>query len=128
MSDVGNYKIREGIDYQNRGPRLCLNLWSVCVIFGSWEKKITHPLFLLSPLPSPIFLTLCCVILSRLLSLLITTGIQVFGFGVLLVVLRGARCTFVLLSGPVWALGGGTSQKNRDSSIVLLHSSQRSLW
>lgn len=123
--------MREGTGYQNRRPGLCSDLWSVCVIFGSWEQKTTHPLFLLSSLPSSILLASCCVILSLPLTLLFTTGIQVFGFGVLVVVLRGARCTFVLLSGPVWALGswgaGGTSQKNRDSSIVLLHSSQRSL-
>lgn len=33
----------------------CLDLWSVCVIFGSWEQKITHPRFpfkFLSPLRS----------------------------------------------------------------------------
>lgn len=102
----------------SRRPRLCSDLWSVCVIFGSWGQKITHPLFLSRSLPSPVFLAWCCVILSLPLTLLFTTGIQVFGFGVLLVVLRGARCTFVLLSGPVWALGwwwwrrgGHTSRK-----------------
>lgn len=82
----------------------------VCVGFGSGEQKITRPLFLLSSLPPPIVLASCCVILSLPLTLLFTTGIQVFGFGVLLVVLRGARCTFVLLSGPVWALLGGAHQ------------------
>ncbi|KAK2851504.1 hypothetical protein Q5P01_007780 [Channa striata] len=33
-------------------------------------------------------------------------GTQVFAPEVLLVVLRGARCTFVFLSGPAWAQGG----------------------
>lgn len=42
----------------------------------------------------------CCVILSFL-----TTGIQVFASRVLLVVLGVARCTLVLVSGPVWTQG-----------------------
>lgn len=55
---------------------------------------------------------------------------QVFRYlapGTLLAVLRGARCTFVLLSGPVWAFGGDASQKHWDSSIVPLHSAQRAM-
>lgn len=118
----GIRKLREGTGYQNRRPRLCSDLWSVCVVFGSWEQKITHPLFLLGSLPSPIFPAWCCVIPSLPLTLLFTTGIQVFGFGVLLVVLRGARCTFVLLSGPVWAFGGGrggTTLAKRTGTVLL---------
>ncbi|KAK2897548.1 hypothetical protein Q8A73_013928 [Channa argus] len=44
-------------------------------------------------------------------------GTQVFAPGVLLVVLRGARCTFVFLSGPVWAQGGA----RRRTRTVLLY-------
>lgn len=41
-----------------------------------------------------------------LLSLtFLTTGIQVFAPRMLLAVLKGARCTFVFLLGPVWARG-----------------------
>ena len=35
---------------------------------------------------------------------------QVFAPRVLLVVRRGARCTFVILSGPVWAQGGASQR------------------
>lgn len=86
------------------GPLEC-----VCYIWQLGAEN--HPssfLFHFSPLS---YLSrLVCVILSLPLTLLFTAGIQVFGFGVLLAVLRGARCTFVLLSGPVWALGGGDHQ------------------
>lgn len=41
---------------------------------------------------------------------LIYHSFQVFAPGVLPVVQRGARCTFVLLSGPVWAQGAPTER------------------
>lgn len=101
----------------------CLDLWSVCVLYlaaGSRKSQILCSFQVLSPL-----LSFSPHVVSFFLSLLFTTGIQVFGPGTLLAVLRGARCTFVLLSGPVWAFGGDASQKHWDSSIVLLHSAQR---
>lgn len=101
----------------------CLDLWSVCVLYlaaGSRKSPILFSFQVLTPL-----LSFSPHVVSFFLSLLFTTGIQVFGPGTLLAVLRGARCTFVLLSGPVWAFGGGASQKHWDSSIVPLHSAQR---
>lgn len=89
---------------------------------GSRKSPILFFFQVLSPL-----LSFSPHIVSFFLSLLFTTGIQVFGPGTLLAVLRGARCTFVLLSGPVWAFGGDASQKHWDSSIVPLHSAQRAM-
>lgn len=70
---------------------------------GSRKSPILFSFQVLSPLRS--FLP---HVVSFFRSLLFTTGIQVFGPRALL---RGARCTFVLLSGPVWAFGGGHQPK-----------------
>lgn len=112
---MGNYTNREGTGYQNRRLGLCVLLGSLECVCYIWQLGAeNHPSsfsFQVS-LPSPIFLASCSVILSRPLSPSYLP--QVFRYvapGVLLLVPRGARCTFVLLSGPVWAFGGGHQPK-----------------
>lgn len=60
MTDVGSYKIREGTGYQNRRPRLCLDLWSVCYIWqlGAENHPSSFPLKF-SPLSYLSHLVLC---------------------------------------------------------------------
>lgn len=122
---VGNCQNREETRYQNRKPGLCVLLGPLecwCVIFGSWEQKITHPLFLSSSLPSAIFLASRCVVLSLPLIYHTYSGIWPQDAA------GGAERCKVHFCPPVRAcvgLWGGASQKHWDSSIVPLHSAQR---
>lgn len=94
-------------EYQNRKTALgfCSDLW-VCLCY-TWqlgsENCPPSSLSLLSPC-----LMLCHSFFPSLP--LIYHSFQVFAPGVLPVVQRGARCTFVLLSGPVWAQGAPTER------------------
>lgn len=102
----------------------CLDLWSVCVLYlaaGSRKSPILFSFQVLSPL-----LSFSPHVVSFFLSLLFTTGIQVFGPRD---AAGGAERCKVHFCPPVRACvglwGGDASQKHWDSSIVPLHSAQR---
>lgn len=127
-----------------RGRILKLQYLS-CVLLGSLQESVFHLaaesenylalsiilfLFSFKIHPSPLSLLVLFHSFLPACLLFFTSGIQVFAPRVLLVVLRSARCTFVLLSGPVWAQRGvgGHQPKDQDSSIVQAHSSQWRIW
>lgn len=126
-----------------RGRILKLQYLS-CVLLGSLQESVFHLaaesenylalsiiLFCFFKIhPSPLSLLVFFHSFLPACLIFFTSGIQVFAPRVLLVVLRSARCTFVLLSGPVWARRGvgGHQPKDRDSSIVQAHSSQWRIW
>lgn len=51
----------------------------------------------------------------------LTTGIQVFAPRMLLAVLKGARCTFVFLLGPVWAPGNTYQRPGQSYCFEAFH-------
>lgn len=117
MTDRLNYNKKMGRGYQNMKTAVvfCLDLWtSLCY---TWHLRAENLADNFSPLLSSLS-SLSPQVVSFPLSLLFNAGIQVFAPRVLLVVLRGARCTFVLLSGPVWAQGAAS---RRSRTVLLSH-------